>query len=345
MIPSIDERIAQCKSNSSFSQGSLQDALTVLRRLTEREHHSDDTCLRLPDRTAKKNNNRKIPGHFYSISDLAQKPLAEAYSDLAYRFQQRKNYRAALSLYKAALEQCETDSSIYERMGDCHLSMGNEQEAQSCYQAEVRLRPDSLHGAARLAEIHLSKGELNDAQEILKLTLLANPNVPEIHIALGAIHKCLGSYERAIAHFRQATLVDRNDAKSYNELGECFLAIGLFKQAEPYLTKAMKMDGSNLSVMQNLGMLYYQAGKFEQAANVLQKWQTVIERMQEDNNEDFAWGKQHLPTLDLLARSYAKSKQRDKAEEIWRLTIAIDAGIPNSDRITLDRTMSQGKLL
>ena len=344
MIPSMDERIAEWKSNSSLLQGSLQDALTILRRLSGR-HGSRETCFRPASDAPLKNNTSKMPGQFYSISDLADKPLAEAYSVLAYRFQNRKNYKAALSLYKVALQQSDKDGAAYEGMGDCYLALGNEEEAQNCYQAAVRLRPDSLHGAARLAEIHLSRGELNDAQEILKLTLLANPNVAEIHIALGAIHKCLGSYERAIAHFRQATLIDKNNAKSYNELGECFLAIGLFKQAEPYLTKALKTDGSNLLAMQNLGMLYYQIGKFEQAASVLQRWLKEIERSEETRDENSALKKQHLPILDLLAKSYAKSKQRDKAEEIWRLSIAIKAEKPTASRMPGDKTISQGRLL
>ncbi len=345
MIPSMDERIALDKSSPSISQGSLQDALTILRQLLEREHRSIEASSRPTKSGPEKSIRGKMPEHCYCVSELADQPLAEAYSSLAYRFQNREKYRAALSLYRFALEQRETDGAIYERMGDCHLALGNQPEAQNCYQVAVRLRPDSLHGAAHLAEIHLSKGELDEAQEILKLAILANPNVAELYIALGAIHKCLGNYERAIAHYRQATLIDKDSARSYNELGECFFAIGLFKQAEPYLLKAMKMDNDNLSVMQNLGMLYYQTGKFGQAAEVLQKWQKTVESSRENSDEDFTWKRQHLPMLDLLAKSYAKSKQRDKAEEIWRLAIAIDSENSGLNRMSMNRTVGQGRLL
>lgn len=345
MLPTAtDERVTYDKLQTTLREGSMQEALSILRKFIDSEPQGiTKSASRVVEATAKQCSPEKTE-HSFTISELAEKPEAEAFLNLGLRFQNRHNYKAALSLYSQALQRAASDYEVYKRMGDCYLAMGNDNQALDCYRAAVRVRPNSAHGVARLAVIHLNHGEFNDAQEILKLALLENPNLPEIHLALGAIQKFLGNYERAIAHFRQAVLMDKINARSYNELGECFYAIGLFKQAEPYFVKAVKINGHDLISLQNLGTLYYQVGKFSQAASELQKWFTECSRLNKTGENTCAWEKHHVPILNLLAKSYAKCRQLAKAEEIWQLSLKIDEEQVDAIRGVAGKKSYRGKI-
>ncbi|NIA29993.1 MAG: tetratricopeptide repeat protein [Actinobacteria bacterium] len=260
----------------------------------------------------------------------ADPKLSEGFYNLGWIYQRKGDYDSALAFYKESLVERGDDGEVYEGMGDCCLALEKYDDALAFFDAALQLCPDSIHAALNLAKIYLMKNAPDNAREVLKLALISNPNETEIHFSLGAIQKEMGNYEHALAHFHKVVMYDETNTFAYNELGECCQALGLTKQAEPFFAQAAKLDETNLTPKLNLGELYYKKHCYDQTAIILQQWLDDFRDQIELENGDIDHHGELVPTLNMLADAYNKSKQLSRAKEVWQLSLEIDE---NQDEI------------
>jgi protein O-GlcNAc transferase len=196
---------------------------------------------------------------------------SEANFNLGVLFQQIGENQKALSCYKEALMVIGDDAEIYERMGDCCLSLNNKTDALSFFDAALRMRPSSINAAANLAQINLDNGKTDKALNVLQIGLVNNPDVTEFSIAMGTIYKQLKEFERALAHFRKVVLIDDKNFEGYKQLGECCFELGLYKQALPFYASAYKLVPA-VEVLLQMGKIYEKQNQKPKAVQMYEKW-------------------------------------------------------------------------
>jgi len=310
--------------------GREDEALAILKKQVDAgKEPVAKACCQIGVAYSRKND--FVQAEKYFIRAVKEDPkMSEGFYNLGWIYQRKGDYNSALAFYKESLVERGDDGEIYEGMGDCCLSLEKYDDALAFFDAALQLCPDSIHAALNLAKIYLMKNAPDKAQDVLNLALISNPNAPELHFSLGAIQKETGNYEHALAHFHKVVMQDETNAIAFNELGECCLALGLAKQAEPFFAKAAKLDETNLKPKLNLGKLYYKKRRYDQAAVILQQWLDDSRDQIELENGDIDHHDEWVPTLNMLADAYNKSKQLSRAKEIWQLSLEIDE---NQDEI------------
>jgi DNA-binding response OmpR family regulator/lipoprotein NlpI len=195
-------------------------------------------------------------------------------------------------------------AKVLNLMGECHRSLGAQQEAIVCFQEAMELNPKYLKAYQNLAMVLVSQGHLAAARGCLEEATQLSPLNPERLYTLGKL--CLqegvpdkarkylqeswriGQYvpphcrsEMAETYFaagldqvaeelfRQAIEAAPRDVHLYNRLGVALRRQKKHRQALEYYQQALKLDPNNEKVHFNLGVLYFDLGETDRAREAM----------------------------------------------------------------------------
>jgi DNA-binding response OmpR family regulator/thioredoxin-like negative regulator of GroEL len=191
-------------------------------------------------------------------------------------------------------------AKVLNLMGECHLSLGSDEDASFCFAQAIDINPKFLRAYQNLAALMESQGDLASARGYLEEARRLSPLNPERLFALcqlclkddatGDARKYLeeswriGQYvpaarrsemaetflaaglnEVAEELFRQAIDAAPQDVHLYNRLGVALRRQHKHQQALEYYQQALKIDAKNEKVHFNLGVLYFDLGEKDKA--------------------------------------------------------------------------------
>lgn len=111
----------------------------------------------------------------------------------------------AASAGKSMAETPEEDTpAALMALGDAHKAKGELDEAISCYQKALSLRPDFVDCRLSLADSYLSKGDLRAAEEQVEYVLKSEPENPDALFWAGQIAIAKGETRKASAYLQGA---------------------------------------------------------------------------------------------------------------------------------------------
>jgi tetratricopeptide (TPR) repeat protein len=191
-------------------------------------------------------------------------------------------------------------AKVLNLMGECHLSLGSEEDAAACFTKALEINPQYLKAYQNLAALRESQGDLASARGYLEEARKLSPLNPERLLALGQLCLKDGAPEEArqfleeawrfgqyvpparrsemaetflaaglnqVAEelFRQAIDDSPGDAHLYNRLGVALRRQQKHQQALEYYQQALQLDPRNEKVHFNLGVLYFDLGDRDKA--------------------------------------------------------------------------------
>jgi tetratricopeptide (TPR) repeat protein len=164
---------------------------------------------------------------FQHILTLFDSP--EVYYNLGYINTVMERYEEAIAYFRRATEIDQTFAQAYQRIGECYMAMGKEEEAQKFL---------SLAG-----EIYKSKDKQEETRtEVLQEVMRVNPKTINIFNTLGIIYRRQGRYAEAADQYRRAIKVNPNDENIHYNLARTNFELQKYKEARKSLIHALELN-------------------------------------------------------------------------------------------------------
>ncbi len=257
----------------------------------------------------------------------------------------QKKYGAAIDYARKAIaSDPEEDPAVYVELGRIYADSGRADEGLAFFNDLLRSHPAmaELHGA--LGSLLLEQGKTQAAEAELLEALRINPALTD---PLTQLHTIYNGTDRVLTLepiVRRGLTINEKSVVHLNWLG----LIEEWKkhpaEAEATYQKAMQYDPDYPATMANLGALYGRTGRLQQAVDILSR------AVAKDPDNLEAWvnlgaaqgrmgrskdavvsletarrkGVRTTTLFNALALAYLQDRQRDKALEYLRQSLAID---------------------
>jgi tetratricopeptide (TPR) repeat protein len=163
-------------------------------------------------------------------------------------------YRSAEAIWADTVARVPMNDRAQYNLG-CALQAlpGRLQDAASCYERAVRIRPDNSSAHCNLGNTLRALGRTPDAVAEYAEALRLNPGIPEAQNGIGNALLSLGRAPEAIGHFEKALLLRPGYAEAHNDLG-CALAKvpGREDEAVAQFAEALRLQPDSVAAHFNL---------------------------------------------------------------------------------------------
>ena len=174
---------------------------------------------------------------------------SKVYSTLGFTYEQKKDYKKAISNYSKAVDQDSDNLDALRGLAQNLLNDGQSAAALEKYKQIVDADPQDAQTYMRIAEIYRKDGKFDQALDMLKKAQAVVPDSLELPYNMAVIYESLGRYDEAIDTL--TTLIQRNQR-----------AEGVYSPGER----------NNMSIfLERLGTIYRENRKPQQAVETFRK--------------------------------------------------------------------------
>lgn len=174
---------------------------------------------------------------------------SKVYSTLGFTYEQKKDYKKAISNYSKAVEQDGDNLDALRGLAQNLLNDGQTAAALEKYKQIVDADPQDAQTYMRIAEIYRKDAKFDQALDMLKKAQAVVPDSLELPYNMAVIYESLGRYEEAIQTL--TTLIQRNQR-----------AEGVYSPGER----------NNMAIfLERLGTVYREDRKPQQAVETFRK--------------------------------------------------------------------------
>lgn len=201
--------------------------------------------------------------------------------------------KAALQLFRRALNVKGDAVPVLGNLGDIYKSIGRYPEALTCYERIVQIEPANVLGHFNLGMVYLVLARFEDAIESYRRALQANPKLPAIHsnigmalFELGRVAEARASFEQALkidpklatVHYNlHATVFDETDlSPALSALKAALAADPEYHEARAYLGMLLDLTGSEAEAGEHFS---YIEQKARSALDKVESWRYVRSRL------------------------------------------------------------------
>jgi tetratricopeptide (TPR) repeat protein len=182
-------RAASNKARANMDMGHIDEAMEILRKVTEADPDSPD-----------------------------------AYNFLGLAYDRKKENAAAVQCYRKAIALNPNYLRAWNNLGLSLKALGSMDEAAQAWQTAIAIDPDYANPHYSLGLYYANQGHLPQAVEHLTVALRIRPDWAEAHYNLAAVYYRLGNIDKSIQHCRKAielkpdyTIALHNLAKTLEE--------------------------------------------------------------------------------------------------------------------------------
>ncbi|KAK5647586.1 hypothetical protein RI129_002478 [Pyrocoelia pectoralis] len=214
-----------------------------------------------------------------------------------------RKYRIALEAYLEA-ERISTkpDWEIYQNIGQCWVSLGENAKAKEYTKKAVQLGkqecsyallikilisegdlqaaitvsnaaleacPDSTVMLTESGLLHLKVGQIQPAFQCLSSAVALNPSCSAALLGIGCITQAHEEYEVALSKYKIAVQINPDSIALWNNIGMCFFAKQKYIAAISCLKRALWISPLNWKVLLNLGLVHLSTNQPASAFNFL----------------------------------------------------------------------------
>ena len=163
-------------------------------------------------------------------------------------------------------------AKVLNLMGECHLSLGEQDEAAACLTQAIKQNPKYLKAYQNLAALMESQGNLAAARSYLEEARKLSPLNSERLYCLGQLCLQDGAPEEATQYLEESWRLGHDiPADARAEMAETFLAAGLGQIAEELFLQAIDDAPQNVHLYNRLGVAYRRQQKHRQALDCYQQ--------------------------------------------------------------------------
>ena len=156
---------------------------------------------------------------------------AEMRNLLAGLYLKMEYYPEALEQVELVLKGEEGSVQALRVKGAVQRAMGNDAEAQSCFEKILSLDPGNYAFLIDLADIHFHRKEYKEAEERIQSYLTQRPKGRTAKLLLGKLHAEMGDRTHAIQVFEELSREDPNDTEALSAAAELLKDAGSLEKA------------------------------------------------------------------------------------------------------------------
>jgi tetratricopeptide (TPR) repeat protein len=201
---------------------------------------------------------------------------ANAYTDRALAYKEKKDYDKAIADFNEAL-RLKPEAFVYYDRGVIYREMGAEDKAIADFTKALKLSIPNAQLRAECyiqrAHSYMNKENADKALPDLNAAIKMGTSESDAYVLRGVVHKVRHEYELSITDYEKAIALDPNEARAYG--AEAFLLAVCpspkhrdGKKAIAYATKACELtEWKNAQQLQALAAAYAETGQFDEAIN------------------------------------------------------------------------------
>ena len=165
--------------------------------------------------------------------------------------------------------------------GNRHMSAGNANEAERCFQEAIRFDPYFAESHANLGMLLDQKGMFADAEHHYLHSIALNPSLGNTHMNLGVLLFNQKRFEEADVAYRRALELIQDSPSAWSNLGALQACRKQEKEAELSYRTAIELDPDYRLAYFNLSYLLLRQGRFEEGWRCLEKrnWYARLEQI------------------------------------------------------------------
>jgi len=242
----------------------------------------------------------------------------------------------AMSCFLEALRINPHDDEAHNNLGDVYKAQGKLDEAVREYQEALRIDPDDSTAHHNLAEAYQAQGNWDEATREHQWRLKGLGNYSWAHVEMGNVYQDQGKLDEAITEYREALRIDPNYGTAHSYIGDTYKAQGKLDEAVREYQEALKIDPDDSRGHRHRGLAraYQAQGRLDEA---VREYREALKRTWEgtldsaDLHQTIGELCQAQGNWDEAIREYREALKR-----------APDSGITHDALLTVYKT--QGKL-
>lgn len=244
---------------------------------------------------------------------------AIAYLNEGKQFKEAGFYDQALEFYEKALEELNLETvEIYNQQAEVYCLQGKVEEAITCCQKALTIKPNYAVGYKTLGNIFLVAGKVEEARDSYVKAIEIQPNYAAALANLGSIYAQQQSWEEAISYYQKAIEIQPNFAGVYRNLARIFSQIDKLEEATEcsYLALILEPGKATVEEFLSLGNSLLEQGNQDRAI--------ICYRRAIDLNSSFYVPYQKLGVVLTVL------KQWDEAIACYRKAIDLNPNFPEA---------------
>ena len=215
----------------------------------------------------------------------------DARERLAGLYLKMERYPEALEQAEAALEWDPDSIQALRIKGAVLRVMGNDQEAQTCFERILSMDSGNYAFLLDLADIHFRRKEYKEAEERIQAYLLRRPNDREAKLLLGRLYAEMGNRTHAIQVFEELSKSDPSDTEALAAAAELHKKAGSVEKALRAADELVNLQGKRATA-DDLTELNKSLELYENAVNA---YSTSVREMWDRNIKLMAGGEAEKP--------------------------------------------------
>jgi Flp pilus assembly protein TadD len=169
------------------------------------------------------------------------------------------------TLWTHALACTKGNYVAHNNLGNDLLQKERLDEAITCFQQALQIKPDYADAHYNLGNVLQQKGRVDEAIAHYQKALQINPGHAEAHNNLGNVLEQMGRVDEAVAHYQEALQINPGYTKAHNNLGNILLQKGRVDEAIAHYQKALQINPGYAKAHNNLGTALLQKGSVTKA--------------------------------------------------------------------------------
>jgi len=158
---------------------------------------------------------------------------------------------------------------VVKELGDCHVQVGNYEDAEQCFEKAASLDPDKAGPYVGLGVVAMQNGNMEDAEVAFRVARRLEPDCSKAYCGLAMIAQQRKQWQDAFDLYLKCLDRDSNDLTALLGLFQASCEMGSFSKVIYYLEVYLKMHPEDTSVMFCLATLQLKDGKPQQAKELL----------------------------------------------------------------------------
>ena len=158
---------------------------------------------------------------------------------------------------------------VVKELGDCHVQVGNYEDAEKCFEKAASLDPDKAGPYVGLGVVAMQNGDLEDAEVAFRVARRLEPDCSKAYCGLAMIAQQRKQWQDAFDLYLKCLDLDSNNLTALLGLFQASCEMGSFSKVIYYLEVYLRMHPGDTSVMFCLATLQLKDGKEQQARELL----------------------------------------------------------------------------
>ncbi len=182
-----------------------------------------------------------------------------------------KNYDKALSYFKMAESQAQSDVNIKVWIAKTQIERKNYSSAEAYLIKALSIKPKDYSALTTLGDLFFSKNDYTKAIEYYTEATKQSPKNPLAYLKLGKTYLELKNPEKAIRFLESAENIDNTNPQTNFYLGEYYYKRGDLDSSEKYLKNVLNITPKDYNTLDLLYRVLFKMEKWSETKDNLEK--------------------------------------------------------------------------